>query len=97
PPGETRAPVAFGLAVMPVLNDVLMAERWVHWTWYASPPKFSAGNFQLQGMTHRCIPPMTSMPPSRRSKNASRYQVISPRYSSNGGASGSNVAKINPL
>src|SRR5215813_3678998 len=40
-------------------------------------------------MTHLCIPPSTSIPPSRRSKNTSRYQVISPRFSSSGGASAS--------
>src|SRR5437667_315826 len=27
-------------------------------------------------MTHLCTPPMSSMPPSRRSKNVSRYQDI---------------------
>ena len=35
------------------------------------------------------IPPRTSMPPSRRSKNTSRYQVGFPRYPRSDGGSGS--------
>jgi hypothetical protein len=38
----------------------------------------------------------TVMPPSRRSKNVSRYQVISPRYSKSDGAVGSKVANSSP-
>src|SRR5579883_2320585 len=48
-------------------------------------------------MTHLCMPPMTSTPPSRRSKKVSRYHVIAPRYSRSGGACGSKVANSNPL
>jgi hypothetical protein len=45
-----------------------------------SPEKFSAGNFQLHGMTRLCMPSMISTPSSRRSKNTSKYQVTFPRY-----------------
>ena len=32
----------------------------------------------MQGKTHLCIPPTTSMPPSRRLKNTSRHQATCP-------------------
>src|SRR5215510_4096379 len=96
-PGEMTRPLAVGRVLVPELKPVCIAERWLQGTWYRSPPKFSAGNFQLQGTTHLCRPPITSIPPSRRSKKASRYQVISPRYVKSGGASGSKVANSSPL
>src|SRR5262249_34039025 len=96
-PGEMTLPPAVGRVLPPELKPVLIAERWLQGTWYLSPPKFSAGNFQLQGTTHLCMPPITSIPPSRRSKNVSRYQVIAPRYSTSGGAVGSKVANSSPL
>jgi hypothetical protein len=95
-PGEIRLPENSGRAVAEPLKPVLTAERWDQGTWYTSPPKLSAANFQLQGADHLCTPPIISMPFSRRPKKLSRYQVISPRYSGKGGAAGSKVANIRP-
>src|SRR5713101_3798321 len=61
-PGEMTLPPAVGRVLPPQLKPVRIAERWLQGTLYLSPPKFSAGNFQLQGTTHLCIPPRTSMP-----------------------------------
>src|SRR6516225_4893275 len=47
-------------------------------------------------MTHLWLA-TTSIPPSRRSTKVSRYHAISPRYSRNGGASASKVAKPQAL
>src|SRR4030095_14634750 len=44
-------------------------ERWLM-LWYASPAKFSAANFQLQGIIHFWTPPRTSEPPSRPSRQS---------------------------
>ena len=78
-PADTMEPVVSGSIETVLAKAFLMADRWLQPTWYMSPPKFSAANFQLQGMVHLNMPPNTSTPPSRRSKKLSKYQVISPR------------------
>ena len=83
------------LGPMPTMST----DRWLM-LWQASPAKFSEGNFQLEGMVHFWTPPMISEPPSRPSRessNRSRYTVMSPIYSENEGAAGSQVAQMLPL
>jgi hypothetical protein len=44
-----------------------------------------------------CIPPIISRPLSNRSAKTSKYQAMSPRYSVNDGAVGSQLPKMKPL
>jgi hypothetical protein len=75
----------------------ITGEEWLNGAWYMSEQNCSAANFQLQRITHLCTPPMASVPPGMRSRNRSRYQAMSPRYSATGGTSASQQPNTRPL